>query len=424
MELFDSKPSENKNEEIIAQPKKSSAAKLFIPIAGSILVLLVAFFLAKIFYPKPQYKIISAKIKSNSVIMASFLENGLSREAAHELTFSIEKVLDLRKLRAGENYKIFLDKNNVVQKFIYHQSPYDLYYAVRTAKGFSCFKEEVNLAKKVYSKTFTLKSSLFQAVLDKKEKEPLVFDIVDIFSFDIDFNTFPRQGDKIKVLYEKYEHQNKFAKYGKIIAAQYISNDKIFSGLLFESRPKKWGYYDLSGKPTEKQFLKSPLKFTGRITSLFSSRRFHPIIQRVTTHYGVDFASYYGAPIVATASGRIVFSGWKGAYGRAVIVRHANNFQSLYGHCSRILTRAGASVEQGQIIAQVGSTGWSTGPHVHYGVEIKGAPINPLALNNQPKEKPLYGKTLAKYQRIKNKILALLNQEINGEKINLTEIYR
>jgi murein DD-endopeptidase MepM/ murein hydrolase activator NlpD len=148
------------------------------------------------------------------------------------------------------------------------------------------------------------------------------------------------------------------------------------------------------------------------------------VIHRVTTHYGVDFASYYGAPIVATASGRVIFSGWKGAYGKAVIIRHANNFQSLYGHCSRILTRVGASVEQGQVIAQVGSTGWSTGPHVHYGVEIKGAPINPLTLNNQPKEKPLQGKELEKYQKTKNKILALLNQEINGEKINLTEIYR
>lgn len=356
--------------------------------------------------------------------MASFLENGLSRKAAHELTYSIEKVLDLRKLRAGENYKIFLDKNNVVQKFIYHQSPYDLYYAVRTPKGISCFKEEVNLTKKAYSKTFALKSSLFQAVLDKKEKEPLVFDIVDIFSFDIDFNTFPRQGDKIKVLFEKYEHKNKFAKYGKIIAAQYISDNKTFSGLLFEFRPRKWGYYDLNGKPTEKQFLKTPLKFTGRITSLFTSRRFHPVIHRVTTHYGVDFAAYYGAPIVATASGRVIFSGWKGAYGKAVIIRHANSFQSLYGHCSRILTRAGANVEQGQVIAQVGSTGWSTGPHVHYGIEIKGAPINPLNLNNQPKEKPLSGKTLAKYQKVKNKILALLNREINGEKINLIEIYR
>ena len=149
-------------------------------------------------------------------------------------------------------------------------------------------------------------------------------------------------------------------------------------------------------------FLKSPLKFTGRITSYFGYRR-DPFTSRHSGHSGVDFAAYYGAPIVAASNGTVTFTGWQGAYGRLVIVRHSNGYYTRYGHCSKILVRRGQAVSQGQTIALVGSTGRSTGPHVHYEIRQNQRAFNPLRFN-QPKRKPLKGNDLKDFKAYSKKI--------------------
>ncbi|MBU0687217.1 MAG: M23 family metallopeptidase [Candidatus Margulisbacteria bacterium] len=355
---------------------------------------------------QPQYEIIEGTITSGKPFYISLQEGGISHESILELTESLKGILDFGNLRLNETFKIYRRKDGVIHKFIYIKGPFDQYYSVRDKGGeLSTFKPAIYLKKKVYAKEFTLKSSLFETMLAGGEKPALIMEYVNIFSWDIDFFTFPRAGDKIKIIFEKYEQDGEFVKYGKILAAQYITSSKTFSGIYYEPEKGKYGYYDLDGKPVEKQFLKSPLKFTGRITSYFSYSRFHPVVKRNMAHYGVDFASYYGAPIVAAASGKVTFTGWKGAYGYAVMIRHANGYKTLYGHCSKMLTYAGAYVNQGQTIALVGSTGWSTGPHVHYGMYINDVPLNPLTITNKPKGKPLQGQKLAYYNVIKNKYL-------------------
>jgi hypothetical protein len=341
--------------------------------------------------------VVKGKIESGQVLYDSLLADGLSREAASELVFSLARVLDLTKLRTGDRYRTYLDRQRRIIKFVYERSPADLYFAVRDDRGeLHSFRPAIYLQKRLLAKEFTITSSLFAAMLKAKEEEELVFDLVDIFAWDIDFFTYPRTGDKIKLYYEKRFHRGKFVSYGRILAAEYDGRDK-FQAVYFAPGNGRRGYYDLAGKPTEKMFLKSPLKFTGRITSLFGPRR-DPITHRHGHHTGVDFASYYGAPIVATADGRIAFAGWRGGYGRLLIVRHNNGYSTYYGHCSRLLARPGQPVAQGQTIALVGSTGHSTGPHCHYEIRVQSRATNPLAFN-LPKRKPLKGEELAAFKR-------------------------
>ncbi len=237
------------------------------------------------------------------------------------------------------------------------------------------------------------------AINNQDEEDSLVFSIVDIFAWDVDFNLDPRVGDVIKIYYEKYYlPKGRFVKYGRILAAQY-KGTKTYKAVY--SSPQK-GYFSMDGNPVAKMFLKSPLKFTGRITSYFGGRR-DPFTSRHGSHRGVDFAAYYGAPIVATSKGSVTFAGWRGAYGRMVEVRHTNGYKTRYGHCTKIYVRPGQRVSQGEVIAGVGSTGRSTGPHCHYEVRINNAVLNPLRFN-QPKKKALKGDELNRFKRHARKI--------------------
>jgi murein DD-endopeptidase MepM/ murein hydrolase activator NlpD len=338
------------------------------------------------------------QIKSGQVLFTSLLEQGISREAASEIVGAIGKVLDLTKLRVSDKYTIYRDDQDQIVKFIYEKSPVELFFVVRDEESqkLNAFIPSVFLKKVLAAKEFTIETSLFDAVRKQKEKDTLLFEIVDIFAWDIDFFLYPRAGDTIKVYFEKYFDEGKrFVRYGRILAAQYKGRE-TFDGVYFEPKNNQNGYYTLEGKPCEKMFLKSPLKFTGRITSYFGSRR-DPFTSRHGRHRGVDFAAYYGAPIVATAGGIVSYAGWRGAYGRLVNIRHSNGYTTYYGHCSRILVRPGKKVAQGEVIASVGSTGRSTGPHVHYEIRSRGANLNPLRFN-QPKRKPLKGKDLEAFK--------------------------
>lgn len=340
---------------------------------------------------------IEGHIEQGQVLYNSLLEHEISPEAAAEVIGSVDDILDLTRLRVSDRYTIFLDENNQIVKFTYEKSPVELYFVVRDDKGkLNAFVPSIFLERKLSTKEFTIETSLFDAVRKQKEKDALLFAIVDIFAWDIDFYLYPRAGDRMKIYFEKYFNEGgDFVRYGRILAAQYAGRE-TFDAVYFEPRDNQDGYYTLEGKPCEKMFLKSPLKFTGRITSYFGWRR-DPITHQHGRHRGVDFASYYGAPIVATSGGIVSSAGWKGAYGRLVTVRHSNGYITYYGHCSKILASLGQKVSQGEVIALVGSTGHSTGPHCHYEIRLQNQTLNPLGFN-QPRRKPLSGEDLEAFK--------------------------
>ena len=306
---------------------------------------------------------------------------GIAPSEVLSLTRSFKGLFDFRHARPKDQYEVCLTPQKKLQKLTYKTGLTDQYIAVRTANGvFRTFRSEISLEKETVTRTFTIDSSLYQAVTGHGERGSLVSQLVDIFSWDIDFYLYPRRGDTIRILFEKYFAGGKFVKYGKILAAQYSGSNRTFSAFYFDEDGQT-GYYDENGIPLRKRFLRVPVKF-GQQTSSYSIRRFHPISRKYKRHTGIDYSAPLGTTIFATAGGTVEFAGWRGGYGKLVVIRHPNGYKTYYGHCSRLLVGKGANVKQGQSIARVGRTGQATGPHVHYEVRINDKPVNPNTIRS------------------------------------------
>jgi murein DD-endopeptidase MepM/ murein hydrolase activator NlpD len=323
------------------------------------------------------------------------------------LSKSFKPVFDFRCSRPKDYYRVSVDDQNLIQKFVYKTSPLDEYEAVKDDNGgYTVHKREIILDRQVVAKVFTIDSSLCQAVADSGEKQQVAGLITEIFAWDIDFYLYPRKGDRIAVVYERCYKDGTFVKYGDILAARYVGKQKTFSAFLFNDGQFD-GYYDEFGQPLKKMFLRTPVKF-GKMTSRYSIRRFHPVSKRYRAHTGIDYGAPTGTPIMATANGRVTFAGRKSGYGKLMSVKHPNGYQTYYGHCSRLLKKRGQLVEQGQVIARVGQTGVATGPHVHYEVRVNGKSINPNKVKKS-QGKPLKPELLAKFKQTVDERLMLVD---------------
>jgi len=338
---------------------------------------------------------------------------GIAPSEVLSLTRSFIGLFDFRNARPKDEYQVSLTPQKKLQRLTYKTGLTDQYVAVRTDNGdFRTYRREIALDKETIAKSFTIETSLFQAVTDQQENSRLAAEFAAIFSWDIDFYLFPRKGDTIRMLYEKYSLNGDVVKYGRILAAEYIGSGKKFSAFYFDNG-REAGYYDENGVPLRKMFMRVPVKF-GLRTSSFSARRFHPISKSYKRHTGIDYSAAYGTPIHATASGTVAFAGWREGYGKLVIVRHPNGYSTYYGHCSRLLVKKGTYVKQGQTIAEVGQTGKATGPHVHYEVRINGKPVNPSSLKST-KAPPLPHDQTSRFEAIVQQRLLLVEDKMLSE---------
>jgi murein DD-endopeptidase MepM/ murein hydrolase activator NlpD len=252
----------------------------------------------------------------------------------------------------------------------------------------------------------SITSSLFGAVSDAGEEDQLAIDLADIFAWDVDFNTELQRGDSFRVAVEKLYLDGQFVKYGPIVSAELVRGTRILQAVRFQNAAGDSGYYAADGTPLRKAFLRSPLRFT-RISSGFTGARLHPILNRVRSHFGIDFAAPTGTPVSASADGVVASAGWAGGYGNSVRIRHANGFETLYGHLSRIDVRSGQRVSQGTRIGAVGQTGLATGPHLDYRMVQNGRFVNPFRVQTPPAE-PLEASERPAFEAARTTALALL----------------
>jgi murein DD-endopeptidase MepM/ murein hydrolase activator NlpD len=208
--------------------------------------------------------------------------------------------------------------------------------------------------------------------------------MADVLQWDLDFNRDLRVGDRFEVLYEEIYLDGEFHRIGDVLALRYGNQDRLLEAYRFG---EDQGHYDGAGRPLRKLFLKSPLRYS-RVTSGFSSRRFHPVLKRYRAHYGVDYGAPVGTPVRVTGSGVVESVGWEGGGGKTIKVRHPNGYLTAYLHLSRYAQglRAGARVTQGDVIGYVGSTGLATGPHLDYRMKRNGRWIDPRTLTSEPAE--------------------------------------
>ena len=200
-----------------------------------------------------------------------------------------------------------------------------------------------------------------------------------MLAWDVDFYQDVRGGDSLKLVVERFEADGRFWKHGEILAAEYEGKVAGRKRLFRYTDPGgDTGYYDDAGTSARRGFLKAPVPYVN-LTSRFGSRR-HPLLGYVRAHQGVDYGAPEGTPVWAVGDGVVTLAGWNGGCGLMVQVRHRNGFDSVYCHLSRVNVAAGARVAQRQVVGRVGSTGLSTGPHLHYAIRQGGAYVNPLRL--------------------------------------------
>jgi murein DD-endopeptidase MepM/ murein hydrolase activator NlpD len=239
-------------------------------------------------------------------------------------------------------------------------------------------------------------SSLYAAGAKAGLSNAAINQMANAFSYDIDFTQDLRDGDRFQVVYEEIWRDGERLRSGGVVAASFVNRGKEFTALRYQ-RNGKDEYFDLSGRPLKKSFMRMPIEFA-RISSRFNPRRKHPVLGTVRAHKGVDYAAGTGTPIMAAGDARVSFVGWQNGYGRTVVLDHGNGTTTLYGHMSRFgKYKTGSRVSQGAIIGYVGMTGLASGPHLHYEFRVKGVHRDPLTVT-MPKPDPLAGAELARFR--------------------------
>lgn len=265
------------------------------------------------------------------------------------------------------------------------------------------------LENRLFVRTGEIKTNLYSATDEAGLPEAAANQLNELFSGDIDFHHDLRKGDKFTVVYEMTYSNGALLHTGRIQAAEFINQGHAYRAVYFQKDAQHGDYYTPEGKSMHKAFLRSPVEFS-RISSGFTTARFHPILKKWRAHKGVDFAAPMGTRVKVTADGIVSLVGKQNSYGNVIMVNHQGRYTTVYGHLSRFAKglHQGQRVAQGDVIGYVGMTGWATGPHLHYEFRVNGQQRDPLRVA-LPDAKPIDSTYLAAFQPVANDFVARLN---------------
>lgn len=244
----------------------------------------------------------------------------------------------------------------------------------------------------------TIRSSLFAATDAVNLPDSVAVQLAEIFASDIDFRRDLRQGDRFSVVYETLEADGEAMRAGQVLSAEFINNGREHEAVWFDGEGKKGAYYGFDGQSSRKSYLTSPLEFS-RVSSGYGMR-FHPISGQRKAHLGVDYAAPTGTPVRTIGDGVVTFAGWQRGYGNTIQIQHKEDKSTLYAHLSRIDVTRGQRVEQGDRVGAVGSTGASTGPHLHFEFRTNNVPQDPLEVARQSENIPINPALRARFEAV------------------------
>jgi murein DD-endopeptidase MepM/ murein hydrolase activator NlpD len=249
----------------------------------------------------------------------------------------------------------------------------------KTASGFITSSLPVQLEQRVFMRTGEIKTTLYAATDAAGLTDPVANQMAEIFSGDVDFHRDLRKGDKFTVVFEMTYSNGEPVRSGRILAAEFVNQGHAYRAVYFQTSSTSGDYYTQDGKSMHKAFLRSPIEFS-RVSSGFSSSRFHPVLNKWRAHKGVDYAAPIGTKVKATSDGIVAFVGQQGGYGNVIMINHQGRYTTVYGHLSKFAPgiHRGQRVAQGEIIGNVGMTGLASGPHLHYEFKIDGTQRDPL----------------------------------------------
>ena len=330
----------------------------------------------------PDSEMIPGRVPARATLATMLRGAAVADGEAVQIVDAAHGVFDLRKLHAGQAWRIERTADHRVRLLEYEIDPSSCLRIVpQVEKGYeaSIARYDVRAERTVVSGGIDQHTpSLFGAMSALGETPELPIALADIFGGELDFNSELQPGDRFELVVEKLYRDHRLVKYGPILAATFTASGRTLVGLRYVPSGGEPGYYDLAGRSLKRFFLRSPLKFDPQITSGFSSARMHPVLHEVRAHLGVDYRAPVGAPVIAVANGVVTTAGWNGGGGRTVGIRHAGGYESFYLHLSTITVRSGAHVSQGTMIGRVGQSGLATGPHLDYRLRKNGVWVNPV----------------------------------------------
>ena len=365
---------------------------------------------------EPKYKKIKHKIKSGETFDKILESYSIEKSEILKIKNSLKDKVNLNKLNTKQIIQFNLDKtNNKISEFEYQTSNTQKIFLKRNIES-DKFKEEIlsiKLDKKIVYNENIILQSLYKAATDENIPANTIIEFARIYGFQVDFQRDIRKQDKFQIMYEIFlNEKNEIVETGEILFANLKLSGQDNSLYYFDKDGSE-GHYDKNGKSVKKALMKTPIN-GARLSSPFGMRK-HPIDGFNKMHRGTDFAAPMGTPIMASGDGVVKKAGWCGGGGNCVKIKHNSTYQTIYAHMSKFARgiKTGVRVKQGQTIGYVGSTGKSTGPHLHYEVIVNGKKVNSQKLK-LPSGKILKGKERKIFETKKIKLDVLKSEKIIG----------
>lgn len=341
------------------------------------------------------------EVQEGDTLADVFAEQNVPYPEIVKLQLESADVFDLTRIQAGKSVSYLFAPEGATYRLAevaYQPDANRVIRAQQNEAGWIVTEEAIVYDIREVTAAGTVDVSLYVSAMEDGVDEKIILQLADIFAWDIDFARDTRTGDSFRVLFEEKWRKGQRVTSGKILAAEYTNKGKSFRSYYVKHEDGTWGYYAADGKSLQKAFLKAPVNFR-YVSSGFSSARFHPVLGKVMVHDGVDYAADYGVPIIAIGDGVVSKMGWMGGYGNRIEVRHNEVYGSQYSHMSAYVKgmRVGDRVTQGQVVGYVGSTGFSTGNHVHFSMTDHGKYVDPATVD-APDGEPLPESMMAAFQ--------------------------
>ena len=367
---------------------------------------------------QPKFEFIEHRVSQNESLNSIFTENNVSKSEIGLLKKNIKNKSSFKNLKVGQIIKFTIDRsNNSITKLIFPLSETKKIHFTRIlgTERFEYQEILTHLKKQMIFKEGKIKQSLYKSAVDLNIQPNIIIEFARVYGFQVDFQRDIRKNDTFQIMYEVFrDDNNKILNTGNILFAD-LNLSGQSNALYFFDDKKLEGHYDVNGKSIKKALMKTPIN-GARLSSSFGMRK-HPIDGYNKMHRGTDFAAPEGTPIMASGDGVIIKAGWCGGGGNCIKIRHNSSYTTVYAHMSKFasLSKKGKRVKQGQVIGYVGSTGKSTGPHLHYEVIFNGKRVNSQKLKLpsgkilKDKEREIFEVEKIKIDVLKSEIILAMN---------------
>lgn len=357
----------------------------------------------------PSHKIV--KVANGDTLSTIFAEVGLSATDLHQVLSSSKEAKQFSRLKVGQALEFQLTADGQLKRLHSKLSDLESISLAKNDKGFAFERERVKPDVRSAYAHGVINSSLFLSAKRAGLSHGLTMELANVFGYDIDFAMDIRDGDEFEMVFEEKVVNDKQVGTGNILSARFTNRGKTYTAVRYTDKQGNTSYYSADGTSMRKAFIRTPVDFA-RISSRFSNGRRHPILNKIRAHKGVDYAAARGTPIKAAGDGKISLAGRKGGYGNTVVIQHGSRYRTLYAHMQGFAKgiRTGGNVKQGQIIGYIGTTGLSTGPHLHYEFQVNGTHVDPLS-QKLPMADPIARNEKPRFMQLSTPLMARMDKE-------------